>query len=104
MRFWIFLLAFQLPLLGWAEMGQGIYIRQPTLENDSKLKRLIKNATEVGIDTFVVDIDRPSKLYEKQIAKVKKAGLKYVARIVMFPGGGLAHQVKSQSYWKSKYK
>lgn len=93
-----------LPILGWAELGQGIYISQRTLENKSKFEGLVKNALEAKIDTFVVDIERPSQLYAKQIASAKKVGLKYVARIVLFPGGGLVDQVKSRTYWEHKFR
>ncbi|HET9843305.1 MAG TPA: putative glycoside hydrolase, partial [Gammaproteobacteria bacterium] len=52
---------------------------------------------------FVIDIDKTGKNYASNVAKVKKAGIKYVARVVVFPLGGNPSQVKSQQYWANKY-
>ncbi len=84
--------------------SQGIYISQSTLERTDYLKYLIQNAKEVGIDTFVVDLNKPSELYRKNIKLVVDSGLHYVVRIVMFPGGGTDAQIKSLSYREAKYR
>jgi hypothetical protein len=88
----------------YADQVRGIYISQTTLEDTKLFKYLLKNAKEVGINTFVVDMELPGKRYEQNIALLKQSGIKYVARIIMFPGGGTADQIKNEDYWKKKYR
>jgi hypothetical protein len=83
---------------------KGIYISQTTLEDTKYFKYLIENAKEVGINTFVVDMEKPGKRYEKNIALLKENDIKYVARITMFPGGGTHQQITSEEYWKKRYR
>lgn len=83
---------------------KGIYISQTTLEDTDYFNYLIKNAKSVGINTFVIDLDIPSKRYQKNIAFLKQNNIRYIARIVMFPGGGTEQQITSEAYWKRKYK
>lgn len=87
-----------------ADAVKGIYISQTTLENTQLIKYLVDNAKKTGINTFVVDMDIPSKLYQKNIKLVTDNNINYVARIVMFPGGGTHQQITSEQYWKRKYK
>ena len=84
-------------------MVKGIYITQSTLENTPMINGLIDRAKKVGIGTFIVDLDVPSKRYEKNIQLLKENNIKYVARITIFPGGGTRAQVHSQAYWEKKY-
>lgn len=94
-----------LPALSLAETPvKGIYLTQYTLENTAYLNYLIKNAKASGINTFVIDLERPSKQYAKNIALVKENHLRYVARIVMFPDGGTADVIKNPAMWQKKYK
>lgn len=83
---------------------RGIYVSQPTLENASTVRYLIKRAKAAGINTFVVDLKRISKRYNRNIKLVKQANLKYVARIVVFPGGGNRAKILSIPYRQKKYK
>ncbi len=87
-----------------ADMVKGIYISQTTLEDTAYITYLIKHAKASGINTFVVDMDIPSKRYQQNIALVNKSGIRYVARITMFPGGGSPEQVASEAYREKKYK
>jgi hypothetical protein len=82
---------------------QGIYLTQWTLENTKQLNYLIKNAKRVGIDTFVVDYEQPSKRYRENIALLKENNIRYVARIVMFPDGGTPQQITTPEIWQKKY-
>lgn len=82
---------------------KGIYVTQWSLENTAFINNLIKNAKAAGIDTFVVDLESPSKRYRENIALLKENNIKYVARIVMFPGGGTRAQVKNPDYWQKRY-
>lgn len=70
-----------------AAKARGIYITQPTLEDTTRITQLIRQAKAVNINTFVVDYSRASKAYTKNIQLVKESGIKYVARIVIFPDG-----------------
>ncbi|MCH9769601.1 MAG: putative glycoside hydrolase [Gammaproteobacteria bacterium] len=83
---------------------KGIYITQSTAEHTRKLQSLIKNAKEVGIDTFIIDINRPSKRYARNIKMVKDHGIRYVARVVVFPHGGLRHQVRNKKIWENRWR
>lgn len=82
---------------------KGIYITQYNLENTSFLKYLIKHAKVAGINTFVIDLERPSKKYRENIALVKQNGIKYVARITMFPNGGTSKEIDNPEIWQKKY-
>lgn len=82
---------------------KGIYLTQWTLENTNTLNYLIKRSKAAGIDTFVVDLEIPSKRYRDNVALLKQNGIKYVARVVMFPDGGTKQQVETPEYWQRKY-
>lgn len=89
------------PALALAQT-KGIYISQSTLEDPSHLTYLINRAKAVGINTFVVDFDKMTKAYQKDIELVKASGLKYVARVVIFTDGGTHDQVTSVAHWDKK--
>lgn len=82
---------------------KGIYLTQYSLENTTFLNYLIKHAKAAGIDTFVVDMELPSKRYKNNIQLLKENNINYVARIIMFPGGGTKQQVENPEYWQKKY-
>ena len=86
-----------------AELVKGIYITQGTLEDTSYITYLIKKAKEVGIDTFIIDYELPSKRYQNNIALVKASNINYVARIIVFPKGGTPEQIASEAYREKKY-
>lgn len=83
---------------------KGIYLTQYTLEKSEKLDYLIREAKASGINTFVIDHEYESSHYAPAIAKVKAAGLKFVARVVVFTDGGNAGQVNSKAHWEEKFK
>jgi hypothetical protein len=83
---------------------KGIYLTQYMLESPKKLDYFIREAKETGINTFIIDHEYYSSHYAPAIAKVKAAGIKDVARIVVFSNGGNAEQIHSQAHWEEKYK
>jgi len=83
---------------------KGIYISQTTLEDRKYLEYLIARSKQVGINTFIIDLNRVSNKYEKNILLVKNAGIKYVARIVVFPFGSDRYKMKSEAYLMSRYR
>jgi len=83
---------------------KGIYLTQGTAENTTYLTYLIQHSKAVGITTFVVDMELPSKQLQKNVALIKNNHLNYVARIVVFPEGGKHEQIISQAYWEKRYK
>lgn len=89
--------------ISYAGKVKGIYLTQYSVENTAFLNHLIKNAKAAGIDTFVVDYEIPSKRYRDNIALLKENNIKYVARIVMFPGGGTPDVIRSPEKWQKKY-
>lgn len=82
---------------------QGIYINEGTMNNAGALKYLIQKSKENGINTFVIDYRYGGRNYSKNIQLVLQSGIKYVARIVVFPDGGTNAQVLSQAYWEKIY-
>jgi len=96
-----------LVLVGNASARQwvkGIYLTQSTAENGRLLRAFIQAAKTYGINTFVIDCNRNSKAYRRNIPLVIKNHIRYVARIVVFPHGGTNRQVLSQAYWQKKYR
>ncbi len=82
---------------------KGIYVTQYNFENTSFLNYLIKHAKAAGVDTFVVDMELPSKRYKENVALLKDNNIKYVARIIMFPGGATPDLVNDPAKWQKKY-
>lgn len=82
---------------------KGIYISDETLENTPRVMRIIEQAKAAGINTFVIDFEHPSVRYRENIKLVKAHGLRYVARIVVFPSGANDAQVNSLEYRESRY-
>lgn len=104
------LLFFLLASLGFQQLAyanqklvKGIYLTQTTLENTAYLTYLIDHSKAVGITTFVIDMEKPSKKYEKNIALLKNNGIQYIARVVVFPEGGKPDQIASPVYWEKRY-
>lgn len=84
---------------------KGIYITQSTMNDTKYLTYLVERAKKVGINTFIVDLETPpSKRYVSNLDIMKKNGIHYVARIVVFPGGGTSAQVHSKEYLEKKNK
>ncbi|HEX4044101.1 MAG TPA: putative glycoside hydrolase [Gammaproteobacteria bacterium] len=83
---------------------KGIYLTQYMLENPAKLDYLIREAKAAGINTFIIDHEYYSSHYAPAIAKVKAAGIKDVARIIVFTDGGNAEQIHSKAHWEEKLK
>lgn len=94
------LLSFTTPVIAKVK---GIYVTQPSLESTDTINYLIKRAKAVGINTFVIDFSKMSKAYQKNIELVKANDLRYIARIVIFPGGATRAQLTSQSYRDKKF-
>jgi len=86
---------------GWVK---GIYVSQPTLESAGKLRYLIDESKAVGINTFVVDVGRKSQYFDRNIKLVTENGINFVARIVVFPGGGSVEQVEDPNFWQPRLK
>jgi hypothetical protein len=81
---------------------RGIYVTQTTAENTKLLTSLINKAKAADINTFVIDYGRANKHYTDNMALVKENGIRYVARIVVFPGGGTPEQLASIEYREKK--
>ena len=94
-----FLVFFSLP--AFATDIKGIYITSSTLQNTQEINYLIKRSKATGINTFVVDFERPSAAYQKNIALLRQNGIHYVARIVVFPEGGTPERIRSIP-WREK--
>lgn len=86
-----------------APLVKGIYLTQGTLEDTPYLNYLIQHSRAVGINTFIVDLDRPTNRYHQNLALLKQNNINYIARIVMFPDGGTPAQIKNPEIWQKKY-
>jgi hypothetical protein len=89
--------------IAWG-LDKGIYVSQDSLENTKYINYLIDRSKKVGISTFIVDLNLMTPRYEKNIHLVLDSGIKYIARIVIFPGGGTDDQILSEAYWEKRYK
>src|SRR5204862_390521 len=101
---WLSLLLSALASPANAALVKGIYLTQESLENTKLINYFITRAKASGINTFVIDLDIPSKRYQQNIEQVKQDGITYEARITMLPGGGTPEQVESEAYRDKKYK
>jgi len=81
---------------------KGIYVTQPSLENSRTIRHLIRESKAVGINTFVIDASYHGRRFSNNIRFVHQAGIRYVARVVIFPHGGSRAQVMSPAYWQRK--
>lgn len=87
-----------------AAMEKGIYLTSSTAEDAKTLDYLIKQAKATGIGSFIVDVDAVTKPYSKNVPEISKNGLKYIARIVVFPHGANASQMRSQAILDKRWK
>ena len=81
---------------------KGIYVSQGTAENSAKMTTLIQQAKAAGVNTFVVDAAHRNTQYASNMEKLRASGIRYVARVVMFPGGGNHAQVTDPSIWAGR--
>lgn len=82
---------------------RGIYLTQQSLENTAQLQYFIQRAKRAHINAFVIDLNVPTKRYRDNIALVNANHIHYIARIVMFAGGGTEQQIKTPEIWQKKY-
>lgn len=103
-RFALFFFLIFFGHVAFAGMEKGIYITQTTFEDTKALNYLIERSKKAGIDTFVVDLELVSKVYQKNVSLLKNNNIQYIARIIMFPDGGTPEQIQSQERLEKKYK
>lgn len=80
----------------------GIYLSQNTAQHSHRMNYFIREAQASGVNTFVIDTKYRNSRYAKQIKKVRRAGIRVVSRIVIFPGGGTHAQVTNKRIWAKK--
>lgn len=98
--FWLLMLSQS----AFANFVRGIYITQSTLEDTPFINYLIARSKAVGINTFIVDMDRPSKQFAKNITLLKENNIHYVARVVIFPDGATPELMHSKTHWEKRYR
>jgi hypothetical protein len=84
------------------QYAKGIYISQATAEDTRYFTYLINRAKKVGINTFIIDLELPSKKYANNMQLLKENGIHYIARIIVYPGGGTREQVASLAHREKK--
>lgn len=82
---------------------KGIYLTQSTAENTQKVNYFIQQARATGINTFVIDTNNKNSRFAANIARIQQNNIHYVARVVVFPDGGLASHIKSRDYWEKRW-
>jgi hypothetical protein len=82
----------------------GLYLTEATASKTSRLKQLIKQSKQAGINTLIIDYAYNNSRFVKNLKLVKQSGLHYVARIVVFNHGGTYAQVHNPSYWQKPYR
>lgn len=100
----VFALLFTSLSLAGSDYHRGIYLTQYTAMNTKKLNYFIQEAKATGINTFVIDTELVSKRYGENMQLLPKNGIRYVARIIVFPGGANAAQLKNKAIWEKKWK
>lgn len=105
MKIRIVVISFISILLTWMALSsaayayvKGIYITSTMALYPNRISYFVKRSKKVGINTFVMDFYHSSKRYRQSVAILKKNGIHYVARIVVFPYGAHDHQVNSAKY------
>ncbi len=99
----VFIFAIMTDAANAQSIVKGIYVTQYNFENTTFLNHLIKHAKSSGIDTFVVDLEKPDKRYRENIGLLKDNHINYVARIIMFPNGGTPAAIENPKIWQKRY-
>jgi hypothetical protein len=81
---------------------RGIYINYSTILNTKRLHELANEAQAVGINAFVIDYVPRSPRYRENVKWVESQGIRYISRIVMYPGGGTHEQLTSKTYLNNR--
>jgi hypothetical protein len=80
----------------------GIYISQHTASSSKKMNYLISRSKRAGVNTFIIDTAFRNTAYARNVKKVRKNGIRFVSRIVVFPKGGTHSQIMNKSIWAKK--
>ena len=86
-----------------AGFGRGIYLSQNTLSHGKRLKSLVYAAKQHHINELVIDLKRPGKAYKRGINYVNAQHMQIITRIVVFPKGGRASQIRNRNYWHKQW-
>ncbi len=76
----------------------GIYVSHQTSRMKQRFKTLLSQAKQHHINSMVIDFVKPTKRAAVVLKAVRKAGIHPVARIVMYPHGGLHEHIVSKPY------
>lgn len=85
-----------------AAFSRGIYLTQPTAQDARKISYFIQQAKSTGIDTFIIDAQYRNSRYADNVRRVVNSGIRYVARVVVFPDGGTDAQVTNRQIWEKR--
>ncbi len=105
---WKAMIATGVFLLGWLQVDlavayvAGIYVTQHTAQDSKKMNYLISQSKRSGINTFVIDTQFRNTAYANNIKKLRSSGIRFVSRVVLFPGGGTHAQVTNKDIWAKK--
>jgi len=82
---------------------KGIYLQKSTVLDGKRLQDLIEGAKLAGFNTFVVDIKGRSPEYAAAIKTIQDAGLRFVPRVTMFPGGASREQMADRGLLERRW-
>ena len=83
---------------------KGIYVTSSTANHTRTMNYLVKQSKAAGINTFVVDVYGRSKRYAQNVRMFQRHGIRYVARVVVFPHGGTQAQVANKKIWENRWR
>lgn len=81
---------------------RGLFISLGTLLDTEKLDGLIRLACAFGVESFVVDVGGAPAVRQRALGRIRDAGIDYVPRVLVFPGGGSDSRVKDFAYWEAR--
>ncbi len=84
---------------------RGIYVSDETMHQHHHvlLEPMLTRAKEVGINLLVVDLNRVSPLYAKNLELLKGFGIPFIVRIAIFPGGAQPNAIRGEgAHWHKK--
>lgn len=89
------------------EIMYGLYLNNLNSRNSARLDFFIQKAKDYGFNAFIMDVQRGAytrMVSAENVDKVKQAGIFPVARVVVFPGGGLKRNTVSEQKIQSVIK
>lgn len=83
---------------------RGLFLNQATMESKNKIIYILEMAKEAGFDYAIADLFSTNDQYVENVALVKKYGMDYVPRIIVYPYGATLERIADDEYFAKKVK